>query len=90
VLSRLTSFSAACLIGLSAFAASDAKAQSARVRTACTADAKRLCPQYKAGGSELRYCMEARGRSLSQGCVFALEAEGIIPRGTYSRGRSRS
>jgi hypothetical protein len=90
VLSRFTSLSAACLIAMSALAAPDANAQSARVRNACTADAKRLCPQYSPGSGEMRSCMEARGRSLSHGCLNALEAEGIIPRGTIQRYRSRS
>ena len=90
VLSRLTSISAACLIALTALATTDASAQSARVRTACSADAKRLCPQYTPGSSEMRYCMETRGRSLSHGCILALEADGIVPRGTLQRYRSRS
>ncbi len=90
MLSRLVSISTAGLIALSALAATAANAQSSRVRTACTADAKRLCPQYAAGSSEMRYCMESRGRSLSHGCILALEAEGIVPRGTLQRYRSRS
>ena len=64
-----------------------AVAQSAKVKNACNADARRLCPQYKLDSSELRYCMESRGRSLSHGCVRALEDEGVISRGTLARGK---
>ncbi len=56
-----------------------------RVRAACAADAKRLCPKDKLGSSEMRYCMEAKGRSLSSGCVRVLEDEGTIPRGHFRR-----
>lgn len=85
---RLASFVVAALLLVSVASGMDAYAQSARVRTACTADAKRLCPKYKANSPELRYCMESRGRSLSRGCILALEDDGIVPRGTYSRGKS--
>jgi hypothetical protein len=85
VLSRLLSLSTATMIVFAGVTASEANAQSARVRNACTADARRLCPQYSSGSSEMRYCMEARGRSLSHGCMSALEAEGIIPRGTLAK-----
>jgi hypothetical protein len=56
-----------------------------RVRIACTGDARRLCPQHKLGSSEMRYCMEAKGRQLSRTCVTALEDEGIAPRGYFRR-----
>lgn len=63
-------------------------AQSPKVKNACNADARRLCPQYKLDSSELRYCMESRGRSLSHGCISALEDAGIVSRGTLTRGKS--
>ena len=91
MLSRLIKVSAAIagIVAIAGVSIAEANAQSARVRNACTADARRLCPQYKAGTSELRYCMESRGRSLSHGCVMALEDEGIVPRGTLLRERAR-
>lgn len=67
---------------------SSVDAQSAKVKNACNADARRLCPQYKLDSSELRYCMKSRGRSLSHGCVSALEDAGIVSRGTLARGKS--
>lgn len=73
---------------LAAGIATTATAQSAKVKNACNADARRLCPQYKLDSSELRYCMESRGRSLSHGCVAALEDAGIISRGTLARNKS--
>jgi hypothetical protein len=62
-----------------------AESYSSRVRNACTGDAQRLCPKQKLGSSEMRYCMEARARSLSSGCVRALEDDGQIPRGFLRR-----
>lgn len=82
---HLAGFAAGIMLLAMGFA-TVADAQSARVRNACNADARRLCPQYKLDSSELRYCMESRGRSLSHGCVRALEDEGIISRGTLARG----
>jgi hypothetical protein len=90
VLSRISTFSAACLFAALISVPTDANAQSSRVRAACTADAKRLCSQYSPGSTEMRSCMQARGRSLSQGCVAALEADGLVPRGTLARYRSRN
>jgi hypothetical protein len=83
-LSAISASALLMVVGLGA----TADAQSARVRNACNADARRLCPQYKLDSSELRYCMESRGRSLSHGCIRALEDEGIISRGTLARGKS--
>jgi hypothetical protein len=62
-----------------------AEPSSRRVRLACTGDAQRLCPKQKAGSEEMRYCMEAKARSLSSGCVRALEDDGIVPRGYLKR-----
>jgi hypothetical protein len=75
------------LIALALGFAAPASAQdvSKRSRQACSGDAKRLCPQQKYGTEEMRYCMEAKGRSLSRGCVAALEDDGTIPRGHFRR-----
>lgn len=58
---------------------------SKKVRRACAADAKRLCPRNKFESPELRYCMEAKARNLSSGCVRALEDDGVVPRGMLRR-----
>jgi hypothetical protein len=62
-----------------------ADAVSRKVRIACAADAKRLCPLSKPGTPELDYCMEAKGKYLSRECKRALEDDGIIPRGYFNR-----
>ena len=61
----------------------EAQTSSKRVRQACSGDAHRLCPREKKDSPEMRYCMEAKGRQLSRGCVRALEDEGIVPRGYF-------
>jgi hypothetical protein len=58
---------------------------SKKVRRACAGDAKRLCPRNKFDSPELRYCMEAKARSLSSTCVRALEDDGVVPRGILRR-----
>jgi hypothetical protein len=68
-----------------AISSSPADAVSRKVRVACAADAKRLCPNTKAGSPELDYCMEAKGRYLSRECKRALEDDGIIPKGYFNR-----
>jgi hypothetical protein len=60
-----------------------AETSSRRVRLACTGDAQRLCPREKKDSAEMRYCMEAKGRQLSRGCIKALEDDGVIPRGYF-------
>lgn len=78
--------SALALIAAVAFSSTEAAAQfSPRVRNNCTGDAQRLCPKHKLGTAEMRYCMEAKARSLSSGCVRALEDDGIVPRGALRR-----
>ena len=56
-----------------------------RVRSACAGDAQRLCPREKPNSPEMEYCMEAKGRQLSRQCIRALEDEGMIPRGHFSK-----
>ena len=63
--------------------AAQAEPSSRRVRMACSGDAQRLCPREKKDSPEIRYCMEAKGRQLSRGCVRALEDDGILPRGYF-------
>ena len=58
---------------------------SKRVRKACAADARRLCPREKGDTPEMRYCMEAKGRQLSRDCIRALEDDGTIPRGYFGK-----
>jgi hypothetical protein len=76
--------SAALAAGLVIFQApAEAESSSRRVRQACSGDAHRLCPREKKDSPEMRYCMEAKGRQLSRGCVRALEDDGVIPRGYF-------
>lgn len=58
---------------------------SKRVKNACEADARKLCPREKANTPELNYCMEAKGRQLSRNCIRALEDAGTIPRGHFGK-----
>ena len=79
----------ATLLILSAFAITTAlpaeAAYSRKVRIACSADAKRLCATAKLGSPEMEYCMEAKGKYLTRECKRALEDDGVIPRGYFSR-----
>jgi hypothetical protein len=67
--------------------ASAAMSVSERVRTMCTPDALRLCPEHPLGSSEMRYCMEAKQRSISRDCQTALEDDGLVPRGYFAAQR---
>lgn len=62
-----------------------AQAASGRVERACAGDVRRLCPKDKKDSPSLRYCMEAKGRSLSRNCIRALEDSGDIPRGYFDK-----
>ena len=62
----------------------DAQQSSARVRTACSPDAKRLCGKHDMDSPDLRKCMEDKGSQLSKACIKALEDDGLIPRGWYA------
>jgi hypothetical protein len=72
-------------IGLAIMAPPVDAAFSKKVRIACSADAKRLCATSKLGSPEMEYCMEAKGKYLSRECKRALEDDGVIPRGYFSR-----
>ena len=56
--------------------ASQAFAVPEYVKTACKADYKKFCPDYKVDTSELRACMVAIAHQLSSRCVDALERSG--------------
>jgi adenylate kinase len=60
--------------------AGDARAQSARVKAACSGDYGRFCPSYPVGSAQLRQCMRANGKSLSRDCIDALVDDGEIKR----------
>lgn len=66
---------------------STAMSVSERVRTMCTPDALRLCPEHSLGSSEMRYCMEAKQRLISRDCQSALEDDGLVPRGHFAAQR---
>ena len=77
---------AAAFISMTAgFGAPGADAASAKVRTACAGDYKRLCPRYKVGSSRMRACMEAKQSEISSRCIDALIDSGEVNR----RGRRR-
>lgn len=59
--------------------AADAQVNS-KVRRACTADYKKLCPSYKIGTPQLRACMEAKAMQLSSKCIDALIDTGEVDR----------
>ena len=61
---------AACTAASPAFAVPD------YVKSACKADYKKFCPDYKTDTSELRACMVAISNQLSNRCIDALERSG--------------
>jgi hypothetical protein len=70
---------------LLAVAAPTAQAYSERVNAACENDYYRFCSAYAVGSTSLNACMEASRRSLTQRCVDALVAEGLVPRKYLTR-----
>jgi hypothetical protein len=70
---------------LLAVAAPAAQAYSSRVNAACENDYYRFCSAYAVGSTSLNACMEASRRSLTQRCVDALVAEGLVPRKYLTR-----
>jgi hypothetical protein len=81
----LTATLSAALIAVVLTPSAHAEESSRRVRNACQGDAKRLCPRDKPDSPAMRYCMEAKGRQLSRGCIRALEDDGVIPRGYFNK-----
>lgn len=85
-------FAALSILLLTAIATTPLSAQdykpsdvSGRVRSQCTSDAMRLCPNHALGSNEMVYCMEAKARSISRDCQSALEDDGVVPRGHFKR-----
>jgi hypothetical protein len=66
-------------------AAPAAQAYSERVNAACENDYYRLCSAYAVGSTSLNACMEASRKSLTQRCIDALIAEGLVPRKYLTR-----
>ncbi len=68
--------------GLAGLASNPSAAQdgaySDAVQTNCRDDYFKLCPAYALGSTELRLCMEAKAKQLSQQCVRALVASGEV------------
>ena len=60
-------------------------AVSSATQRSCKSDYKKLCPSYKVGSSELRYCMESQARSISGTCIRA-----AVDNGDLSRSKARS
>lgn len=58
---------------------------SQRVRNACKSDYNRFCPNYNLYSHELRRCMQAAGKAISQGCIRALVDAGEVPRSMLSK-----
>jgi len=77
---------AAALAGLVAVS-SAAGAVDSRVRSACSGDYHRFCPNYQVDTPQLRSCMKAAGKRLSPGCVDALVDAGEISRKELNRRR---
>ncbi len=55
-------------------------AVSSATQNACRIDYKKLCPSYKLGSSDLRYCMESQAHSISERCIRAAVDNGDLPR----------
>ncbi len=76
-------------IGAALGAASGAAAYSERVKSACTDDYLRFCPQYEEGTPKLKSCMRAQGRKLSPSCQRALVDAGLVPKKDLARYRGQ-
>ena len=61
-------------------AAPAANAYSQQVNSACEGDYYRFCSAYAVESTQLRRCIEASRRSLTQRCIDALIAAGEVPR----------
>ena len=72
-------------LALGAFAGTASAANERRIRKDCGEDFHRLCPREKKDSPALRYCVEAKGNYLSKRCIRALEDEGEVPRGYFSK-----
>lgn len=63
----------------------EAQAYSKAVTQKCRNDYKRLCPAYKTASAELRACMSANHRAISNSCMNALVDAGEAPPGARRR-----
>lgn len=81
---RLAAATGLCLAVL-AGSYTTAEAISQKVRRACLADYKRLCPSYKVGTPAMRACMESKYREISSNCVDALIDSGEVHRSRVRR-----
>lgn len=84
---RNTAFAILAIGGALAAAASGASAYSDRVKSACTDDYLRFCPQYEVGSAKLKSCMRAQGRGLSPRCQRALVDAGLVSKKEIARYR---
>lgn len=71
---------AAVTAGILGAMAGEARAQSAKVRSACAGDYHRFCPAYAVGSTQLKSCMRTVGKRLSPACLDALVDSGEISR----------
>ena len=80
-----------CLAGFAALTGSlsfgATAVQADRLRNACSGDYHRFCGQYRPNSSQMRACMQANGRALSNGCINALVDAGIVDRARIARSR---
>lgn len=76
---------AVATLAVTALAASQASATSARVRWACAADYFRYCSQHPEEGAAVRRCMSAHGQELSWSCINALVDAGEVSKSEVSR-----
>jgi hypothetical protein len=71
---------ALALAAVTTVAVDEAMAFSRATEKACQSDYKRLCPSYQNDTADLRYCMEANARSISERCLRAAVNNGDVPR----------
>lgn len=72
-------------LAVTAIAATEAAAVSARVRVACASDYFSYCREHAVGSAALRQCMRDVGPRLSKRCVNALVAEGEVSEAEVAR-----
>ncbi|MDX2260028.1 MAG: hypothetical protein NW205_14080 [Hyphomicrobiaceae bacterium] len=65
--------------------ASAAEAYSTRLVRACTGDYLSYCSQHSPTSGAVKSCFRANGLKLSQGCVSALVAEGLVSSAEVAR-----
>ena len=78
IVARSIGFTVVLILSLAILAPPASAAINDRVRKACIADYKRLCPSYKVGSPQLRTCMEAKSGDISGPCMNALIDAGEV------------